>query len=221
MKCPACGVENPENSRFCNSCGSSLAGGTQTGRLNPDTVLGGRYVVVKTLGQGGMGAVYLTLDQQLNNSLVAVKEMSIRAVGGDLESAVGSFKKEAAMLVNLNHHALPRMNDFFSNGEDRWYLVMDYIQGQTLKEIADMRGPIPEADVVDWARQLCDILDYLHNQSPPVIFRDLKPANIMLTPEGHIKLIDFGIARHFQQGSTADTSAYGSSGFAPPRAIRG
>lgn len=217
LNCPVCDKEIPDDSKFCKECGYSFIGGSgQTGRLNPDTVLGDRYVIVKTLGQGGMGAVYLALDSRLNNSPVAIKEMSTRAVGGDLQAAIASFKKEAAILIGLRHPALPVVRDFFAKGEDRWYLVMDYIEGQTLNNIADMRGAIPEAEVLDWARQLCDILDYLHKQNPPIIFRDLKPANIMLTPQGQIKLIDFGIARHFRAGNTTDTSAYGSHGFAPP-----
>jgi len=215
-KCPFCDAENPDGKRFCADCGASFSGG-QTGQLNPDTILEGRYIIVKTLGRGGMGAVYLALDQRLNNTPVAIKEMSTNAVGtGNLQAAIGAFKKEASMLIGLRHQALPRINDFFAQGENRWYLVMDYIEGETLKHIAQRRGPIPEAEVLDWVRQLGDILSYLHDQRPPIIFRDLKPSNIMLTPQGHIKLIDFGIARHFKPGITADTTAYGSSGFAPP-----
>lgn len=215
MKCPACDAVNADNNKFCSECGYSFSGG-QTGQLNPDTMLENRYIIVKTLGRGGMGAVYLALDTRLSNIPVAIKEMSTRAVGGDLQAAIGSFKKEASMLISLRHPALPRILDFFSSNEDRWYLVMDYIEGHTLKEMVDKRGPIPEAEVLDWGRQLCGILDYLHRQNPPIIFRDLKPANIMLTPQGQIKLIDFGIARHFRAGNNVDTRAYGSSGFAPP-----
>lgn len=215
ITCPDCGAENPTDQNYCGKCGKSLLG-EGTGKLNPDTVLADRYIIIRIIGQGGMGAVYLALDTRLNNITVAIKEMSTRAIGGDLQAAIGVFKKEASMLIGLHHPALPRIIDFFSRGEDRWYLVMDYIEGRTLAEVAANRGPIPEAEVLDWGRQLCEILDYLHKQSPPIIFRDLKPANIMLTPQGRIKLIDFGIARHFRQGSTADTSAYGSSGFAPP-----
>lgn len=215
IKCPSCNQENTDNSKFCSHCGYSFAG-TQTGKLNPDTVLEGRYVVLKTIGQGGMGAVYMALDTRLNNRPVAIKEMSTRAVGGDLQAAIASFQKEASLLISLRHSSLPVIHDFFSRGEDRWYLVMDYIEGHTLKAEVQNRTVIPEPEVVNWAVQLCNILDYLHKRNPPVIFRDLKPDNIMLTPEGQIKLIDFGIARHFQQGNTSDTAAYGSSGFAPP-----
>ncbi|HWP95768.1 MAG TPA: serine/threonine protein kinase [Syntrophomonadaceae bacterium] len=179
-------------------------------------MLEGRYIIIKTIGQGGMGAVYLALDTRLKNMPVAIKEMSTKAVGGDLQGAIDSFQKEAQLLINLRHPALPIIYDFFSREENRWYLVMDYIKGDNLKAELQKRGPIPEAEVGNWAMQLCDILDFLHKRNPPVIFRDLKPDNIMLTPEGQIKLIDFGIARNFQPGSTADTTAYGSGGFAPP-----
>lgn len=216
LKCPSCDKDLEQGSNFCNGCGYCFSGGGQTGQLNPDTILENRYVIVKTIGRGGMGAVYMALDSRLDNLPVAIKEMSTKAVGGNLQSAIAAFKKEASMLTRLKHPALPVVRDFFSKGEDRWYLVMDYIEGETLAQIAAKRGPIPEADVLDWARQLCEILSYLHDQAPPIIFRDLKPANIMLTPLGHIKLIDFGIARHFRVGNTADTSAYGSHGFAPP-----
>jgi len=163
-----------------------------------------------------MGSVYLALDARVNNMPVGIKEMSTQAVRGDLQAAIGAFEKEASLLSSLRHPALPRINDFFSRDEERWYLVMDYIEGQTLKEMADNSGPIAEVDVLNWGRQLGEILDYLHKQNPPIIFRDLKPANIMLTPEGQIKLIDFGIARHFRLGGTADTSSHGTRGFAPP-----
>lgn len=215
VKCPGCGADvlNPDG--FCSTCGEDLRAG-KTGRLNPDTLLENRYVILKTIGQGGMGAVYLALDTRLNNMLVAVKEMSTKAVGGNLPAAIAAFQKEAALLISLHHPALPVIRDFFPHGQERWYLVMDHIEGRTLKEIIDERGSISEPEVLGWARQLCEILNYLHSQNPPIIFRDLKPSNIMLTPQGQIKLIDFGIARHFQQGISTDTSAYGSSGFAPP-----
>jgi ankyrin repeat protein len=164
-----------------------------------------------------MGAVYKALDRRLGDMPVAIKEMSTNAVGpGNLEKTVESFKQEAKMLIGLRHPALPRISDFFSQGEERWYLAMDYIEGETLEAIAQRRGPVPEAEVLDWARQLCEVLDYLHNQEPPVIFRDLKPANIMLTPKGEIKLIDFGIARHFKSEQGRDTTVYGSIGFSAP-----
>lgn len=217
--CPLCGTEYTDNNKVCRNCGNSLTGDQPgiTGRLSAETVLDDRYVVVRTIGQGGMGAVYLALDKRLENRAVAVKEMSTNAVGrGNLQAAVAAFKQEASILISLKHQALPTIYDFFSRSEERWYLVMDYIVGKTLKEVARERGKITEEEVLDWARQLCNILGYLHSRQPPVIFRDLKPANIMISPDGTIKLIDFGIARHFHPGATADTAAYGSIGFAPP-----
>lgn len=187
-----------------------------TGQLCPESILEGRYVIIQTVGQGGMGAVYKALDMRLDNMPVAIKEMSTGATGGDLESAVAAFKKEASMLSNLKHPALPIIRDFFSQGEERWYLVMEYIEGSTLADIARIRGKLPQEEVLDWGSKLCEILDYLHRQDPPVIFRDLKPANIMLTPDGLIKLIDFGIARHFKMESSQDTVSFGSAGYAPP-----
>lgn len=211
--CSNCNNEVSQGASFCPICGADL--NQATGQLVRDNVLEGRYIIIKTLGRGGMGAVYLALDERLDNTLVAVKEMSTNAVKGNLQVAIDAFKKEAAILNKLKHQALPTIKDFFQSG-NRWYLVMEYIKGETLKDIAKKRGPIPEAEVKAWTRQLCDILEYLHSQNPPIIFRDLKPANIMLDPDGSVKLIDFGIARHFRPGGAADTVAYGSLGFASP-----
>ncbi len=213
--CPSCDFDNQGDSNYCAKCGFETY--SATGRISPDTLLEGRYLIVETIGRGGMGAVYKALDMRLENTPVAVKEMSTNALGpGKLAEAVEAFKKEASMLIKLRHPALPRITDYFSNGDDRWYIVMDYIEGETLEAIAQKRGPIPEAELIDWAKQICGVLDYLHNQAPPVIFRDLKPANIMLTSNNEIKLIDFGIARHFKPGTTSDTSHYASLGFSPP-----
>jgi serine/threonine protein kinase len=214
MICSKCEANNAEGNDYCTQCGQRLAA---TGQLSPNQTLGDRYLIVNTVDSGGMGAVYQAYDTRLNNMLVAVKEMSTKAVGeGNLEEAVLAFQKEAALLSSLQHPNLPRISDFFSTADNRWYLVMDFIKGENLATTARKRGRIPEVEVMRWARQLCDILDYLHTNKPPIIFRDLKPSNIMLTVDGDIKLIDFGIARHFKAGGTADTMAYGSIGFAPP-----
>lgn len=213
--CPSCNKENSEANRFCSGCGCNFCDGS-TGQLTRNTLLENRYIILKTLGQGGMGAVYLALDTRVDNVPVAIKEMSTRAVGGDLQAAIAAFKKEAHMLSNLQHPQLPRLFDFFSGRGGRWYLVMDYLEGQTLQEVAESRGPIPEEEVLNWARQLCEILDFLHKQTPPIVFRDLKPANLMLTPEGRIILIDFGIARYFEVESSGDTCDYGFNGFVSP-----
>ena len=165
-----------------------------------------------------MGAVYMAQDTTLGNRLVAVKEMS----RGNLpkqegQSAVENFKHEAHLLAGLHHPNLPSIHDHFEDTA-RWYLVMDFVQGETLEEYL-LHSPgqkLPLEEVLQIGQQLCDVLDYLHTCQPPIIFRDLKPANIMRTPKGHIYLIDFGIARHFKPGQYKDTASYGSPGYSPP-----
>lgn len=133
------------------------------------------------------------------------------------QKAIDAFKQEAIMLAHLEHPNLPRIFEHFEeNG--RWYLVMSFLQGETLENYLSSKpdGKLPLGEVVDIGTQLCTVLDYLHHQQPPIIFRDLKPANIMRTSDGHIYLIDFGIARHFKPGQSKDTTNYGSDGYAPP-----
>jgi serine/threonine-protein kinase len=126
------------------------------------------------------------------------------------------FLQEAQILGRLDHVNLPRVVDFFSE-TDRHYLVMDFIEGETLERLLGERStPFSEADVLGWAGQLCDVLAYLHSQNPLVIFRDLKPGNIMLARDGRLKLIDFGIARLFKPGKSTDTHRLGTPGYAPP-----
>ena len=165
-----------------------------------------------------MGAVYKAADIELGNRLVAVKEMSLRGLNVREESeAIRDFKREALMLASLQHPHLPRIYDHFLE-IGHWYLVMDFIAGETLEDYL-MRKPghkLPFDEVIDYGIQLCTVLDYLHTRQPPIIFRDLKPANIMRGVEGHLYLIDFGIARHFKPGQAKDTVAFGSPGYAAP-----
>jgi len=189
-----------------------------TGTLPQQTVLQDRYVVMQKLGQGGMGAVYRAGDRRLSTVNWAVKEMSQSAISGPLErqQARDAFRHEAEMLAALNHPNLPRVTDHFEQ-DGKAYLVMEYVPGETLLSFLMREGlPQPQARVFEWARQLCDALDYLHTQRPPIIFRDLKPANIMLMPNGQVKLIDFGIARLFKPGQAKDTQAFGTIGYSAP-----
>ena len=192
--------------------------GPTTGTLPQQTLLQDRYVVMQKLGQGGMGAVYRAGDRRLSTVNWAVKEMSQSAISGPLErqQARDAFRHEAEMLAALNHPNLPRVTDHFEQ-DGKAYLVMEYVPGETLLSFLVREGlPQPQARVFEWARQLCDALDYLHTQHPPIIFRDLKPANIMLTPNGQVKLIDFGIARLFKPGQAKDTQAFGTIGYSAP-----
>ena len=184
--------------------------------LRPGTVLENRYRILNLVGRGGMGSVYKALDARLQDSPVAIKEMIVTVDSGTLQDRIKSFEREATMLINLRHHALPRIIDFFAMPRNRWYLVMDFIEGRTLEDVAQTKAPLAESLVLKWAEELCDVLEYLHSQRPPVIFRDLKPANIMITNTGELRLIDFGIARHFNQDTTKDTTYGVSAGFSPP-----
>src|SRR5215467_6922015 len=188
----------------------------QTGQLNPHTLLHRRYIILSVIGHGGMAAVYQANDTRQGN-LVAIKEMSLSNVPiNERSQAIQNFLAEARILSRLNHPNLPAFTDFFTEGP-RHFLVMEYIDGSTLEDLLDRnKGPFSEPRVLGWARQLCDVLEYLHSQQPPVIFRDMKPGNIMLTRSGRIKLIDFGIARLFRTRGSQDTQLLGTPGFAPP-----
>lgn len=186
------------------------------GDIKHGHILSGRYRIVERVGKGGMGAVYKAEDLRLNSTIVAVKEMlNFVSSPEKLDEAVEGFKREANMLVNLRHKALPRVTDFFPQ-DGKWFLVMDFIEGETLQQVIDRRGRIPEDEVANWFGQLADVFGYLHNHRPAIIFRDLKPSNVMLAHDNEIKLIDFGIARHFNPINAQDTELYVSNGFAPP-----
>jgi eukaryotic-like serine/threonine-protein kinase len=219
--CTQCGAANPSQAKFCFSCGQEVREHVQTeqpGQLKPGDMLKQRYKVLSQIGQGGFGAVYKAEDEELGQRLLAVKEMSQQSLNSqEIGASVGAFKREALMLARLRHQHLPRIYDHFSENE-RWYLLMDYIEGETLEDRFEKSrdGSLPLVMALNIAEQLCDVLEYLHTRQPPIIFRDLKPANVILTPEGHLFLIDFGIARHFKPGQAKDTIAFGSPGYAPP-----
>lgn len=222
--CQNCGATNQPPAVYCSSCGSSLQAiqptiyNSTTGRLLANVTLKQRYRIMALVGKGGMGAVYKTEDTQLGNRQVALKEMSQSGLSPqEQKEAADAFRQEALMLARLQHPNLPNIFDHFEeNG--RWYLVMSFIEGETLEDSLSRAqgGRLPLDEVLQIGMQLCTVLGYLHTQQPAIIFRDLKPANIMRTPDGHIYLIDFGIARHFKPGQAKDTAYYGSMGYAPP-----
>ena len=182
--------------------------------LSAGHVIQDRYKIEKMLGEGGMGSVYLATDTRLPRQW-ALKEL-IQNTQDESEriQAEQSFVAEAQILSGLNHPSLPRVVDFFQeNG--RHYLVMDYVEGTTLEQLLE-KGPLSVGETIRLGVQMCEALEYLHGQAQPVIFRDLKPANIILTKTGKPMLVDFGIARVFRQGAGSDTRALGTPGYAAP-----
>ncbi|HLZ60147.1 MAG TPA: serine/threonine-protein kinase [Ktedonosporobacter sp.] len=184
----------------------------------PGVLLKQRYKIVREIGQGGFGVVYLAEDGKRKGKLVAVKQINIGKLNvRESIDATDSYNREVSLLPKLRHKRLPRFYDHFTDPE-HWYLVLDYIEGQTLEEyletVPDKSLPIKKA--LDIGIQVCDVLNYLHIQSPPIIFRDVKPANLMYTRKGKVYLIDFGIARRFVPGKAKDTGPLGSPGYAAP-----
>lgn len=183
------------------------------------SVIDNKYEILKQIGKGGMSTVYLAMDKRLNKQW-AVKEINKAVNDKNNEVVVQSLLAEANLMKRLDHPSLPRIVDIIDNGRTI-YVIMDYIEGESLDKILNTNGPQPQALVVEWAKQLCDVLSYLHNQKPPIIYRDMKPANIMLKPEGKLKLIDFGIAREYKQNNMTDTVSLGTRGYAAPEQFGG
>ena len=177
--------------------------------LDAGTLLNGRYLVEFVLGRGGMGAVYFARDQAQSGDPLAVKEMRVPCDGATQAEAVEQFRQEALFLYHLEHPGLVKVKDFFcENG--RYYLTMNYVKGKTLSELLRAQSqPFAVAEVVDWARQLLDVLEYLHGQNPPILFRDMKPGNVIVESSGKISLVDFGIARFWIEGQATATILQG------------
>jgi eukaryotic-like serine/threonine-protein kinase len=235
--CDECGASNALQATHCFACNKPLHSSApsslsqaQTASSNaalpvnkinnplaPSYLLHSRYSIVRQVGTGGFGAVYQAKDTLFSNRPVAIKEMSqIGLNPQELAEATAAFEHEALLLADLAHPNLPRIHDHFSE-HGRAYVVMDFIAGETLEDYLDkfVRRFSVEA-ALDIGIQLAAVLDYLHSRQPPIIFRDLKPANIMLTPDNHVYLIDFGLARHFKPGKAKDTIPLGSKGYAAP-----
>ncbi|HLI82114.1 MAG TPA: serine/threonine-protein kinase, partial [Candidatus Binataceae bacterium] len=191
-----------------------------SGPLNPGKLLAGRYLIERLLGGGGMGVVYLARDQRLANRPCAIKEMVDHFIDqAQRLEANDYFAREADTLAQLKHQAIPAITDRFDD-QNRHYLVMEYVEGRNLEEELAARGePLPEGLVIDISRQLCDVLAYLHNMTPPIVYRDMKPSNVMLTSKGRVVLVDFGIARLFKQARKG--TMIGTLGFAPPEQYKG
>ena len=182
------------------------------------TLFRNRYFIMSKVGAGGFGSVYKARDIQSGDRLVAIKEVTLLGLHPQaMIEATTAFQREVSVLSQLDHPNLPRLYEYIQT-PGHWYLVMDFIAGETLEEYQSKtpNGRLLLSEALDIGMQLCLVLDYLHSQQPPIVFRDLKPANIMRTPTGQLYLIDFGIARYFKPGQAKDTVALGSHGYAAP-----
>ena len=202
-------------------------GGHQPGgkQLETARVLNGRYEIVRRIGGGGMGAVYLAKDRNLGDAPRAVKEMMESHLDpAQHEKAIGDFKRESLLLTSLEHPSIPTIYDYFyDDALSRFYLVMKYISGGDLasRMRSALNGRIDEKTVTDWGMQVADVLEYLHSRPKPIIYRDLKPANLMIDGNtSRVMLIDFGIARWVSQQEKGVT-AVGTMGYAPPELFSG
>ena len=177
------------------------------------TVLDGKYEILKEIGRGGMSIVYLARDNRLN------KQWAVKEIKNDgsksTQTLLKGLEREANILKNVDHPVLPRIVDII-NSRGTIYVVMDFIEGTNLGDILKHDGAQSQENVIEWGRELASALDYLHSMNPPIIYRDMKPANVMLKPEGGVKLIDFGTAKEYTIESNADTTALGTRGYAAP-----
>ncbi len=221
--CGHCGAANTPGETLCHACQHPLdpsADGPQGSPLR----LHERYEILTEIGIGGFGAVYKARDTQEGGRLVALKQINLQGLSPQqIIEATDAFNREADILSSLRHPMLPRIFDRFSDPQ-HWYLVLSLIEGQTLEDYLHTklanapatRPGLSLEETLSIGVQVCDALHYLHSQQPPVIFRDLKPDNLMRTPGGRFCLIDFGIARRFKPGQLKDTLPFGSPGYAAP-----
>ncbi|HLL78500.1 MAG TPA: serine/threonine-protein kinase [Ktedonobacteraceae bacterium] len=191
---------------------------TVAGPLGQGAVLNGRYTILDEVGQGGYGTVFKARDMKQKNKVVAIKQIDLSTLSTRrIIEATDSYNREVRLLSKLRHKNLPRIYDHFTDPE-HWYLVMDYIEGETLEDYLQKKPGerLPTKEAIRIGITLSEVLGYLHEQHPPIIFRDVKPANVMRTNKGRLYLIDFGIARHFNPHKTKDTGPLGSPGYAAP-----
>ncbi len=186
--------------------------------LEIGSLVDGKYRVLSEIGRGGMSVVYMAINEKANKTW-AIKEVRKDGIK-DFEVVKQGLIVETEMLKRLSHPNLPSIIDVIES-EDTLLIVMDYIEGNPLSKSLEEFGAQPQDYVIDWAKQLCDVLDYLHTQTPPIIYRDMKPANVMLKPDGNVTLIDFGTAREFKEKNLADTTCLGTVGYAAPEQFGG
>lgn len=186
--------------------------------LEIGSVIDGKYKILNVVGKGGMSVVYLAMNERAN------KQWAIKEVRKDgmqsFEVVKQNLVAETDLLKKLNHPHLPSIIDVI-DCDDTFLIVMDYIEGNPLSKALETSGAQNQDDVIEWGKQLCDVLGYLHSRKPPIIYRDMKPSNVMLKPDGNVMLIDFGTAREFKYSSVADTTCLGTQGYAAPEQFGG
>src|SRR5436189_440565 len=234
MECPYCKYENRDGVHYCSNCGRALSSGVTTNTSTGGTsrslavgthLQGGRYVITKILGEGGMGTALLATDKRTDNKLVVIKELvSDNSDPAKYQEDVRNFKREVATLAHLDHPLISYVTDSFEE-DSRYYMVQKYIEGENLEERMDrVNQPMKERDVLGLASEVLDILDYLAQQTPPIVHRDIKPANIIIgAKDKRAHLVDFGIARADEAKNIKrkQTSALGTPGYAPPEQYQG
>jgi serine/threonine protein kinase len=234
MECPYCNYENRDGVRYCIKCGNAISPATTislpahgtSGSLAIGTPLqGGRYVITRVLGEGGMGTALLATDKRIDNKLVVIKELfSDNTDPAKFQEDVRNFKREVATLAHLDHPLISYVTDNFDE-DSRYFMVQKYIEGENLEERMDrLNQPMKEGEVLGWASEVLDILDYLEQQTLPIVHRDIKPANIIIgSKDRRAHLVDFGIARADEARNIKrkQTSALGTPGYAPPEQYQG
>ena len=186
--------------------------------LEIGSIFDGKYKILNKVGQGGMSVVYLAMNEKANKQW-AIKEVRKDGIK-DFEIVKQGLVAETDILKKLSHPSLPSIIDVI-DCDDSFVIIMDYIEGNSLNKALDEFGAQPQEYVIEWAKQLCDVLGYLHSRTPAIIYRDMKPANVMLKPDGNVTLIDFGTAREFKEKNLADTTCLGTVGYAAPEQFGG
>ena len=230
--CAECGAANVSDATLCFACKQPLCSSPPSPPvqpvvqnaalaapadcLAPGSPLAQRYRIISQVGQGGFGVVYKARDCKNKNRLVAIKQLDrSRLSPREIIEATATYNREVTLLSKLSHKNLPCIYDHFADSQ-HWYVVMEYIRGETLEDYLARRGHLSVRQALKIGITLSTVLTYLHTRTPPIIFRDVKPANVMRTQRGHLYLIDFGIARRFTPGLKKDTGPLGSPGYAAP-----
>ncbi|GAC1346304.1 MAG: hypothetical protein NVSMB27_09700 [Ktedonobacteraceae bacterium] len=234
--CDQCGAALPAQATSCAACRHYFGApapsppvqaarasllptlATTAGVIRPRALFAQRYRILEKVGEGGFAVTYQAEDLEQHRRFVAIKQINLSLLSPQqMIEATDSFNREVGYLSHLKYHGIPIIYDYYTD-PDHWYVVMEYIEGETLEDRLKKahRGRFSTQKVLDIGIALCDVLGYLHAQRPPIVFRDVKPANIMLTKTGRIYLIDFGIARHYTPDQPRDTAPLGSPGYAAP-----